>query len=200
MTKKGISESVQKDGQGAPQQTRVKKGRTSDTTEPAPSAVQPPKPGCTLYIGRLPHGFFEDEMRGYFSQFGQVTRLRLSRNKTTGAPKHYGYIEFQHPEVAKIVAETMHNYLLFGHLIQCRLVPDTKLHPELFKGANRKFVKIPWRRMAQNQYNKRGEKSSDLATELQENARRIERVRQRCVQAGIDYDFDSVVRTKISAP
>lgn len=36
---------------------------------------------ATLYIGRIPHGFYEDEMRGYFSQFGDVLRLRLSRNK-----------------------------------------------------------------------------------------------------------------------
>lgn len=34
-----------------------------------------------LYLGRIPHGFFEDEMRAYFTQFGDVTRLRLSRNK-----------------------------------------------------------------------------------------------------------------------
>lgn len=37
-----------------------------------------------LYLGRIPHGFYEDEMRSYFSQFGDVTRLRLSRNKKVG--------------------------------------------------------------------------------------------------------------------
>jgi nucleolar protein 15 len=35
----------------------------------------------TIYIGRIPHGFFEPQMRAYFSQFGEITRLRLSRNK-----------------------------------------------------------------------------------------------------------------------
>ena len=34
-----------------------------------------------LYIGHVPHGFYEDQMRAYFGQFGDVTRLRLSRNK-----------------------------------------------------------------------------------------------------------------------
>src|SRR5258708_6872257 len=34
-----------------------------------------------LFIGRLPHGFFEDQLKAYFSQFGDVTRLRVSRNK-----------------------------------------------------------------------------------------------------------------------
>lgn len=32
-------------------------------------------------MGRLPHGFYEDQLKGYLSQFGDVTRLRISRNK-----------------------------------------------------------------------------------------------------------------------
>lgn len=47
-----------------------------------------------IYIGRIPHGFYEDELRKYFSQFGEITRLRLSRNRKTGNSKHYGFIEF----------------------------------------------------------------------------------------------------------
>jgi nucleolar protein 15 len=34
-----------------------------------------------IYLGRVPHGFYEDQMKTYFTQFGDVTRLRLSRNK-----------------------------------------------------------------------------------------------------------------------
>lgn len=36
----------------------------------------------TIYLGRIPHGFHEEEMKSYFSQFGEISRLRLSRNKT----------------------------------------------------------------------------------------------------------------------
>lgn len=44
-----------------------------------------------LYLGRLPHGFYEDQLKAYFAQFGTVTRLRLSRNKKARplpAPSH----------------------------------------------------------------------------------------------------------------
>lgn len=61
-------------------------------------------------------------MQGYFSQFGDVKQLRLSRNKKTGASKHYAFIEFESEDVAKIVAETMDNYLLFGKLLQCKYI------------------------------------------------------------------------------
>lgn len=42
---------------------------------------------CVCYIGHLPHGFFEDQMTGFFSQFGDVERLRVARSKKTGNSK-----------------------------------------------------------------------------------------------------------------
>lgn len=82
-------------------------------------------------------------MKKYFSQFGTVRRLRLSRNKKTGASKHYAFVEFANSEVADIVAKTMHNYLMFGHILQCRVVPQEQVHPELFKGSNERFKVDP---------------------------------------------------------
>lgn len=38
------------------------------------------KPGA-VYLGHIPHGFYEKEMASYFSQFGDVTRLKLIRSK-----------------------------------------------------------------------------------------------------------------------
>lgn len=66
-----------------------------------------------IYLGHIPHGFYEEEMRSFFSQFGIVTRVKLCRSEKTGRSKGYGYVEFLHPEVAKIAAETMNNYLMF---------------------------------------------------------------------------------------
>ena len=34
-----------------------------------------------IYVGHLPHGFYEVQLRGYFSQFGKVTKVHISRNK-----------------------------------------------------------------------------------------------------------------------
>ncbi|CAK7203378.1 nucleolar protein [Sporothrix eucalyptigena] len=104
--------------------------------------------GGVVYVGRIPHGFFEHEMRSYFSQFGDIRRLRLSRNRKTGASKHYAFIEFADREVADIVAKTMDNYLLFGHLLRCSVVPPERIPANLFKGANRRFKAVPWNRMA----------------------------------------------------
>ncbi|MCJ1361567.1 MKI67 FHA domain-interacting nucleolar phosphoprotein [Acarospora aff. strigata] len=104
------------------------------------------EPGV-VYVGRIPHGFYEHEMRAYFSQFGDIRRLRLSRNRKTGQSKHYAFIEFGSSAVAKIVADTMNNYLMFGHILKCRTVPKEQIHENLWKGADKRFKKVPWSRM-----------------------------------------------------
>lgn len=82
-------------------------------------------------------------MKAYFSQFGNISRLRLSRNKKTGRSKHYAFVEFSHADVAKIVAETMDKYLMFGHILQVRYIPADQVHLDLFKGSNRRFKPAP---------------------------------------------------------
>ena len=33
-----------------------------------------------IFLAGIPYGFFEDQMKEFFSQFGVVTRLRMARN------------------------------------------------------------------------------------------------------------------------
>ena len=57
----------------------------------------------------------------------------------TGASKHYAFIEFENATTAEIVADTMDNYLLLGHLLKCKIIPSEQVHPRLWIGANKKF-------------------------------------------------------------
>lgn len=130
-------------------------------------------------------------MRAYFSQFGEITRLRMARNRTTGASKHYAYIEFRHLAVAKIVAETMHNYLMFGRLLKCYLVDPDTLHPEVFKGANRKFKVIPWKKIAKQQHN--AEKTPEqLEKSKKRQLAHVKSVEERCRELGINWDANEL--------
>jgi nucleolar protein 15 len=50
----------------------------------------------------------------------------------TGASKHYAYIEMSSEPVAEIVADTMNNYLLMGHLLKCHVgVSSSSSLPQL---------------------------------------------------------------------
>jgi len=92
-----------------------------------------------VYLGHIPHGFYEKEMRAFFSQFGAVTRLRLSRSKRTGASKGYAFLEFRHEEVAQVAADTMNNYLMYRQILKCEFIPSDKVHPDTFKNCHRPF-------------------------------------------------------------
>ncbi|CAM6125054.1 unnamed protein product [Calypogeia fissa] len=78
-------------------------------------------------------------MKEIFEQFATISKLRISCNKQTGKSKHYGFIQFEVPEVAAIVAESMNNYLLMESMLQVKLVRLDKLHHKMWVGANRKF-------------------------------------------------------------
>ena len=94
--------------------------------------------GGLVYVGHLPHGFYEKEITGYFSQFGTVTKVKVARNKKVlkfhlhlqsnytfsfdlqnGRCKGFAFVEFECDEVAKIVAQTMNNYMMFNKLLKC---------------------------------------------------------------------------------
>ena len=104
------------------------------------SAVKANKPTSIIYLGHIPDGFEEGEMRQFFKQFGAIKNLRLSRSKKTGAPKHYAFIEFETPEVASVVAETMNNYRLFGRSLVCEVMKSDDVHSDLWKGSNKSFI------------------------------------------------------------
>ncbi|KAF7905150.1 uncharacterized protein EAF01_005671 [Botrytis porri] len=148
-----------------------------------------------VYIGRIPHGFYEAEMKAYFSQFGDILKIRLSRNRRTGASKHYAWIQFASRGVAEIVAKTMDNYLLFNHILKVKLVPDEQLPEDLFKGANRRFKKVPWnkiegRRLEQGAGEEQWEKRREKAEKKREIAA------EKLKQIGYEYEAPKIKSAK----
>ena len=117
--------------QAAPQQPKATRKQQKPKSEES----------RTIYIGHIPHGFYEKEMEGFFSQFGVVTNLRLSRSKRTGASKGYAFIEFGDAETASIAAKTMDKYLMHGKQLVAHVVPpETASRPKLFKGSDKPFL------------------------------------------------------------
>ncbi|KAI0552751.1 RNA-binding domain-containing protein [Xylaria curta] len=169
----------------------VVKASGSDDSEPG-----------VVYVGRIPRGFYEHQMREYFTQFGQVNRIRMSRNKATGQSKHFAFIEFAELGVAEIVAKTMDNYLLAGHILKVKMVPKSQIHDKLWVGANKRFKKIPWNKMAGNKLKKPLSESTWTEKITKEENKRNERAK-KLLEIGYEFEapkLKSVHDTDDSAP
>lgn len=76
--------------------------KSEDGQAPKGPEFSDPKNRGSVYISHVPHGFYEKQMRAFFSQFGTVTNLRLGRSKKTGKSRGYAFVEFKFMEVAKV--------------------------------------------------------------------------------------------------
>jgi len=100
-----------------------------------------------IYIGHLPKGFNEKELKGFFNQFGEVSKLRVSRSKKTARSKGYAFLEFkgehkgEGQKIAQIATKAMHNYMIFGRQLDVHVVEEA--HREMFKDGNRDWSFIP---------------------------------------------------------
>jgi nucleolar protein 15 len=147
-------------------------------------------PSNIIYIGHIPHGFYEKQMKEFFSQFGQVLNLRLSRNKKTGKSKHYAFLQFVSSEVAEIVAEAMNGYHFFGQKLDVKVLKKCDVHSDIFKGANRTFKRIPWRDIEVKRHNKERteeEEKKRMKRLSKKNQKRLEKI----AASGIEYTYSS---------
>ena len=142
-----------------------------------------------VYVGHVPHGFYEKQMLGYFSQFGELLRVRLSRSRSSGRSKHYAFLEFKSAEVAAIAAEAMDGYLMMKQKIECHVVPPEKVHPQTFAGANRRFKKVPWQKLARERHN-RARTPEEGARLLKSLAKKEQKRKDRIKAEGIDYEYE----------
>jgi nucleolar protein 15 len=181
-TDESESEEEQDDEEESDEPQEEKKSRNTKTSEshevkklPTKDVAESKKTKKTkkgvIYIGRLPEGFEEDELKKYFNQFGDITNVRLPRNKKTGRSKHYAFVEFENVGDAKVAQETMNNYLLLNHQLKVNLVDEEFKSSKKFKKAYFKIEKP----------------KKDIKT-LNENANRKKEDRKRLLKkAGFNF-------------
>jgi len=143
-----------------------------------------------VYLSHVPHGFYEKQMRQFFSQFGTVTNLRLGRSKKTGRSCGFAFVEFKYREVATVVAETMNNYLMFDRILKCSLVPKERTSKAIFRGKIRESK--PPAKVARMKAKRLHNAVKCEETVQKRQVRQVNRVKKsmaKLKKAGIDYNF-----------
>jgi RNA recognition motif-containing protein len=49
----------------------------------------------TIYVGNLPFGSSEDDIRQLFAQYGSVQSVKLITDRDTGRPRGFGFVEME---------------------------------------------------------------------------------------------------------
>lgn len=93
--------------------------------------------------------------------------------------------------VANIVAETMDNYLLLGHILRCKVLPSEEAHPDLWVGANRKYRAVPSVRLERARLEKPRTKDEQEKAERRLTKRQASK-KAKLAELGIDYDLEPV--------
>lgn len=70
-----------------------------------------------LFIGNLSYNVTEDELRNAFSQFGEITDLKVITDRMSGRSKGIAFITFATEEAAQAAIEGMHNQEMDGRAI-----------------------------------------------------------------------------------
>ena len=61
-----------------------------------------------IYVGNLPFTMSEDELRGKFEEFGEVTSAKIITDRDTGRSRGFGFVEMASDDEAQNAISTLH--------------------------------------------------------------------------------------------
>ena len=143
-----------------------------------------------IYVGHLPWGFGDVEIKKYFQQFGEITRIIVPKSSKTGRSVGYAFIEFKEQETAEVAAKTMNNYLLFDKILKCNVIEDKTKYDRMFLKWKKKFKFNDKRKERLIKQQKHPKTKEEIKAKIQILLDREEKKKERFKELGIDYSFD----------
>ncbi len=68
----------------------------------------------TIYAGNLDFGATEEDLRSVFEAYGQVDRITIVRDRDTGQPRGFGFVEMPNDEEAEKAIQATNGTQLRG--------------------------------------------------------------------------------------
>lgn len=80
-----------------------------------------------IYIGNLEYGITEDKLKEVFSEFGEVSSVKLITDKYSGQSKGFGFIDMPDNSEADIAISSLNGKAINGRPVK---VNEAKPRPE----------------------------------------------------------------------
>ena len=71
-----------------------------------------------IYVGNLPREATEDDLRQAFEAFGQVTSVKIIKDKYTGDSRGFGFVEMPNNQEAKSALSGLNGKDLKGSILK----------------------------------------------------------------------------------
>lgn len=71
-----------------------------------------------IYVGNLPYSLTDDDLRGAFSQFGEVSSANVITDKFSGQSKGFGFVEMPNNSEADEAIKALNGSALQGRSIK----------------------------------------------------------------------------------
>jgi RNA recognition motif-containing protein len=71
-----------------------------------------------IYVGQLPYGVNEIELKELFSEFGEIAKVNLIIDRFSGRPKGFGFIEMPNNSEADTAIKTLNKSKFKGKEIK----------------------------------------------------------------------------------
>ena len=73
-----------------------------------------------IYAGNLNYKLQETELKEAFAQFGEVTNVKIIKDKVTGRAKGYGFVEMSNDDQALQAIERLNGTELKGRMLNVK--------------------------------------------------------------------------------
>jgi RNA recognition motif-containing protein len=70
-----------------------------------------------IFIGNLPYKIRENELRGYFEEYGEVLSCKIISDKISGRSKGFGFVEMPSDDNAKKAIEELNGAEIYGRTL-----------------------------------------------------------------------------------
>ncbi len=79
-----------------------------------------------IFCGSLPWGLEENELRGYFEAYGEVSSARIITDKATGRSKGFGFVEMPNDSEAQQAIDGLNGSEMKGRAVVVNQAEDRK--------------------------------------------------------------------------
>jgi RNA recognition motif-containing protein len=79
-----------------------------------------------IYVGNLPFTITEEQLKELFVGFGEVTKVNLITDKTTGELRGFGFVEMPTQSAAEAAIKGLNGTSVGGMTIQVNIARDRR--------------------------------------------------------------------------